>query len=418
ARDARVLEGTSVRKYLTPAEEVLAHASNLQAWVENNYDTRLLHSNIAFPLLKELARAGDEKAARVLDAEIEARLRDGNPKTCELILKTCGNVIRDPALFESLLNDKKTKYDAMAGLARLAREGNDEAARIIHYDLESRFQAMQVGVPSDFVCYYLDWFTEDHWLALVARKKELEVALYGVLTPRVIAKLSESQDEFVKEILEYRRSIGYLEHPPVVRIEGSYVPIIKGDLDMHESTFSQIETLGNEHLVIAITKDGEPAVDLTNLGRFSNLEYLNLQRCQLHSLPDLSGLKKLEEIEISDNYLRSVEQLACATNLRIIHANNNSIESLHGIENLIHLERASFIDNKITSLPNLSKLVKLKELSLNGNKIMKIDIDSLPPSLEVLELVCNPVSDDLDHIEYVRKELKKRNREILIEAYN
>ena len=31
---------------ISPEEEFWGHCSNLQAWVENDYDTRLLHSNL------------------------------------------------------------------------------------------------------------------------------------------------------------------------------------------------------------------------------------------------------------------------------------------------------------------------------------------------------------------------------------
>ena len=39
---------------ISPREEFMAHCSNLQAWAEHGYDTRLLHNNLAFPLLKKL----------------------------------------------------------------------------------------------------------------------------------------------------------------------------------------------------------------------------------------------------------------------------------------------------------------------------------------------------------------------------
>ena len=39
---------------IDPKTEFWAHCSNLQAWYENDYDTRLLHRNIAFPLLNKL----------------------------------------------------------------------------------------------------------------------------------------------------------------------------------------------------------------------------------------------------------------------------------------------------------------------------------------------------------------------------
>lgn len=41
-------------KKVTAQAEFWAHCSNLQAWVENDYNTRLLHFNLAFPLLKKL----------------------------------------------------------------------------------------------------------------------------------------------------------------------------------------------------------------------------------------------------------------------------------------------------------------------------------------------------------------------------
>ena len=62
--------------------EFWGHCSNLQAWCEHNYDTRLLHSNLAFPLLKRLTTAGDSLAKRVFREEIAKRLAS-----------SCSNVI-------------------------------------------------------------------------------------------------------------------------------------------------------------------------------------------------------------------------------------------------------------------------------------------------------------------------------------
>jgi len=54
-----------------------AHCSNLQVWSENEYDTRLLHSNIAFPLLKKLTEVGDKQALKVFKEEIAKRMESG-----------------------------------------------------------------------------------------------------------------------------------------------------------------------------------------------------------------------------------------------------------------------------------------------------------------------------------------------------
>jgi len=63
---------------IPPDIEFWAHCSNLQVWYEHNYDTSLLHSNLAFPLLKKLNDEGDVLAKRVFKEEIAKRLRIGS----------------------------------------------------------------------------------------------------------------------------------------------------------------------------------------------------------------------------------------------------------------------------------------------------------------------------------------------------
>ncbi len=67
----------SQKFYISPEEEFWAHSSNLQVWSENNYDSRLLHRNLAFPLLRELVNAGDLIAKRVFKEEIAKRFESG-----------------------------------------------------------------------------------------------------------------------------------------------------------------------------------------------------------------------------------------------------------------------------------------------------------------------------------------------------
>ena len=62
---------------IPPEVEFWGHCSNLQVWVENNYDTNLLHSNIAFPLLRRLSEVGDTTAKKVCKDEIIRRVESG-----------------------------------------------------------------------------------------------------------------------------------------------------------------------------------------------------------------------------------------------------------------------------------------------------------------------------------------------------
>jgi hypothetical protein len=59
-------------------DEFWAHCSVLQAWAENDYDTRLLHSSIAFPLLKQLKDCSDPRAIVAYKREIVSRFLDGS----------------------------------------------------------------------------------------------------------------------------------------------------------------------------------------------------------------------------------------------------------------------------------------------------------------------------------------------------
>ncbi|MFX1478661.1 MAG: hypothetical protein ACFFCI_11085 [Promethearchaeota archaeon] len=88
----KIVEGPMARpsdvqnETITPEQEFWGHCSNIQAWVENNYDTRLLHSNLAFPLLKALVDAGDSSAKKMLSTEIVKRLKSGHPNVIRTIL--------------------------------------------------------------------------------------------------------------------------------------------------------------------------------------------------------------------------------------------------------------------------------------------------------------------------------------------
>ncbi|MFX1450277.1 MAG: HAD family hydrolase, partial [Promethearchaeota archaeon] len=71
---------------ITPEQEFWGHCSNIQAWVEHDYDTRILMRNISFPLLRELTKAGDPKAKRIYKEEIALRLESGYPSVVQYLL--------------------------------------------------------------------------------------------------------------------------------------------------------------------------------------------------------------------------------------------------------------------------------------------------------------------------------------------
>ncbi|MHA2007181.1 MAG: hypothetical protein ACXABO_15790 [Promethearchaeota archaeon] len=72
--------------YISPTMQFWGHCSNLQVWYENNYDTRLIHSNLAFPLLKKLTEVGDPLARKKFKEEIAKRFEKGVINTAQYFL--------------------------------------------------------------------------------------------------------------------------------------------------------------------------------------------------------------------------------------------------------------------------------------------------------------------------------------------
>jgi len=95
---------------ISPREEFVAHCSNLQAWYENNYDTRLLMANLAFPLLKRLTEVGDTLARKKFKEEIAKRLESGFASVVTyLIEEGYINYLTKEELYSSLLSVRESE---------------------------------------------------------------------------------------------------------------------------------------------------------------------------------------------------------------------------------------------------------------------------------------------------------------------
>ncbi len=84
--DSSMERGSLYKYHIPPETEFWGHCSNIQAWYENEYDTRILHRNIAFPLLKELVRVGDPLAIKRFKEEIAIRLEEGYPPVVDYLI--------------------------------------------------------------------------------------------------------------------------------------------------------------------------------------------------------------------------------------------------------------------------------------------------------------------------------------------
>jgi len=207
----RVIEGESANDLLSPEEQLVAHASNLQAWVENDYDTHLLHSNIAFTLLKKLSEAGDDNARRVLEGNIDERIRDGNSSTRVAIILNCNNIITeeqvgilladtDPAVREHAIRYCHLfPAQFIAGL----NNPNPAARKLITF----RYPQV-IGGRLDLLESYKPGDLPDNLVEALATSddpaRRAVAATYKGLPEQFIKQLSEDTDDLICQIIAKR----------------------------------------------------------------------------------------------------------------------------------------------------------------------------------------------------------------------
>ncbi len=116
---------------IPPETEFWAHCSNLQAWVENSYDTQVLHTNLAFPLLRKLTKYGDKLAKKVLKTEIMKRFRSGNLNVMTFLVKE-GYLDRDHIDIEdSELLYEELDFETSKELRKRLKESSGQNERFL-----------------------------------------------------------------------------------------------------------------------------------------------------------------------------------------------------------------------------------------------------------------------------------------------
>ncbi|MDX1799189.1 MAG: hypothetical protein R3255_11115, partial [Candidatus Lokiarchaeia archaeon] len=108
----RSMEGNQnhIAGRITPEEEFQGHCSNIQVWAENGYDTRILHRNLAFPLLKRLSEVGDPMAKRVFSEEIAIRLGSKHPTVIQFLTQNGYLRYLNHDEFESIFEDLSPNF--------------------------------------------------------------------------------------------------------------------------------------------------------------------------------------------------------------------------------------------------------------------------------------------------------------------
>ncbi len=217
---------------ISPETEFFAHSSNLKTWYENGYDTRILHSNLAFPLLNRLAEEGDVQAKRVFKQEIAIRLDSGAVNVIQFLINEGYvnhlkseeiNLLNWDALQKSLTLSVKSIFEILDDPFDEFMFDYKVDTIIAFITLLINNNKLQRYLRKEYK--YLDLETKCEFIATSCFLKDSSEILSHLLTP--VEEDSMFFDKFLEKIvyilenlnqfLEFRFNMGLIESPVVIQ---------------------------------------------------------------------------------------------------------------------------------------------------------------------------------------------------------
>ncbi len=304
-----------VKVKIPPLEEFWAHSSNLQAWAENGYDMRLLHSNLAFPLLRRLTKAGDPQARKIFKEEIVERFLNGPDSVRQFLCV-------DNYIY--LLSREERRLIFIFEAEASVIEGIED---LIDYELGVCVLRLKSGGQ---------WFMLRDGRVVGLTLGDDKITVF----PETIRELKslEFLNFSLKGINKIPDWLGELKSLKQLRLSGK-----------------KIEELPD------------------SIGELRSLEHLNLSYNQLKRLPESMGnLTKLKTLDMKNNNLEELPKwIGNLTSLEELDINYNKLQLLtYRMEKLISLRTLRLNDNPLIKIPNcLSKLPSLKEICLYNTDV-------------------------------------------------
>lgn len=385
------LEQSENKVKIPPRVEFWGHCSNLQAWAENDYDTRLLHSNLAFPLLKKLTDVGDPTAERVFKEEIARRIESGHDNVISYLISENYLSYFDESEFEAIIDVLEQRS--------LKRLFQDHSGNVKPTDLE---------------------FLSDVIKLNIRHSKSFQLEPIHSVSP------SEKSTQISIEIKG-----GRIIRLNLINCNLRALPVsIKNLTALQELNlmWNQIaklpEELGELTSLKKMVLSGNKLMSLhASIGNLKSLELLKMDHNRVEKLPSsMKNLTSLKTFNLWNNKLKEIPQdIGSLNKLRILGLSHNYIKILpEEISNLSNLETLDLSNNVLTRLPeNIGNLNQLKVLWVNNNQL-----ESLPRSLLSMEnlkqlyLFVNPLNVETDlELQSLLDELTKKGVNIRIPRY-
>ena len=305
---------------IPPETEFWGHCSNIQAWADNNYDTRILHRNLAFPLLKALADAGDPLAKSRFKEEIAIRYATGHPTVVRFLTQNGYLYYLTEEEFENVLID--IDFPTI-----------DEYSRKIISYLEEFDNRDTINAAKKTTTKFLGNFRISYkYLILIKAMEKIP---------------SDFRQEYVDFIYnKYKNHRGF--------------PLLK---------FLNKAQINYDDLECKILKYNDRLIGLLMNNK------LNLSNKMIEDIQKIQGLndfaESIEELDLSNNQIVKIQGLESLKNLKKLNLKNNYLKEIEGIENLKKLETLDLSGNmEIHEIPEfLENMDTIKMLKLTHCRI-------------------------------------------------
>jgi len=332
---------------IPPETEFWGHCSNLQTWCENEYDTRLLRSNLAFPLLRELAEAGDPQALKVFKEEIAERYNNGIDSVRKYLKEQEYLKYLTIEEFHSYID--KEDYEAVNKLRKVQphvdrlgiqfKKGKITRLIMNGYHLKKIPSAIRALTSLEHLELSFNMLESlPKWIGELTSLKELQV--------------------YNNQLESLPQSFGELESLQILKA-------FNNNLTTLPESFGNLKSLRNLELYNnKLTSLPE------SIGNLINLAELELKENLLLELPiSIGRLKNLSVLIVDENNLSDLpDSILELKKLRILGVDGNNIENLpYTNGSYKNLELLGFSDNPIYEMPEFVYILpNLKDLFIRG----------------------------------------------------
>jgi len=309
---------------IPPEVEFWGHCSNLQVWAEHKYDSRLLHRNLAFPLLKKLADVGDIVARKVLKDEIAKRIESGFPPVVEFLVleeyleylndEEFDAIAKNPKVIEVLIKagykdeEDEYRFDGLYKFLEILKKRNTPYLKelIGNFFQGSNFKLHYFLDTSNLICELSN--KELAYILLPQEEAEVVLKMESFMPKGLIFTVNPKfqgepvfveNNHIIKLNLSYRKldifpkEILKLKYLKELWLNGNLIPEIPNAV--HKLKELEILSLGNNYLEFIPN----------SLCKLKKLKVLILSNNKLKSIPDcLRNIKTLNKLDISNNVLK------------------------------------------------------------------------------------------------------------------